>query len=332
MLSQSGRVPAGRRKKTSVSIVLLAVLPTILYSWLLWRLDRYEHEPLRLLAVTFVWGALPALILAVVGELGLSALAGGRLRPGLDATLIAPLVEEPVKALALIGLFLFARREFNGLLDGIIYGALVGFGFAMSENMLYFLANRDQLAAVWIVRSLAFGFNHAFFTSIVGIALGLIRFERRRWVGYALLPGALALAMLLHGVHNASVQVGVLGLCLSWIVNSGGVLVVIVVALLAQRRERHWLQTQLAPEVAASAIAHADLLAVSTPSLRFSAELRALLRHGWLQYRHRRRFHHLVIELAFTKHQFQHGDRYCCQEDIDRLRAAAVAQRALIRE
>ena len=315
-----------------MTVLLLAALPTVLYSWLLWRLDRYEHEPLHLLAVTFIWGAVPALIVAALAEVGIGVLAGERLEPGMDATLIAPLIEEPVKALALIGLFLFVRREFNGLLDGIVYGALVGFGFAMSENVLYFLANREQLAVIWVLRAVLFGFNHAFYTSIVGIALGLVRYDRRRWVGYAALPVALAVAMLLHGVHNASVQVGLAGLCIAWIVDSGGVLVVLAVALLAQRRERHWVQTQLGPEVAAEVIDQRDVQTVCTPSTRFGIELRTLLRRGWLHYRHHRRFHHLLVELAFTKHQLFHGDRFCCQEDVDRLRTAVVAQRALVRE
>ena len=315
-----------------MGVLLLAALPTALYSWLLWRLDRYEREPLHLLAVSFVWGALPALVLALFVEVGLGRLAGGVLQPGLDATVIAPLVEEPAKALALIGLFVFVRREFNGLLDGIIYGALVGFGFAMSENALYFLDNPDQLAAVWVLRSIIFGFNHAFYTSLVGIALGLVRYDRRRWLGYVALPMALLLAMAVHAIHNASVQAGAAGFCVAWVVDSGGVLVVVAVAVLAQRRERHWLETQLGPELATNVIDPRDMEAVCTPSTRFRREWSTLVRRGWLQYRHRRRFHHLVIELAYAKHQLFHNDRYCRPEDVERLRAAVVAQRALAQE
>lgn len=315
-----------------MTVILLAIVPTVLYCWLLWRLDRYEREPLHLLAVTFIWGAVPALIVAALAEIGIGQLAGARLGPGMDSTLIAPLVEEPLKAVALIGLFLFVRREFNGLLDGIIYGALVGFGFAMSENMLYFIGNSDQLAGVWVLRAIVFGFNHAFYTSIVGIALGLVRYDRRRWLGYAALPVALALAMLLHGIHNASVQAGLLGLCVAWLVDSGGVLVVVAVALLAQRRERHWVQTQLGPEIEADVIDQNDLHAVCTPSVRFRREWRTLLLRGWLPYRHRRRFHHLLIELAYAKHQLFHGDRFCCQEDVDNLRRAVLAHRSLVQE
>jgi len=312
-----------------VRTILLAAVPTALYSWLLWRLDRYEREPIHLLAVTFLWGALPALVVAVLAEVGIANLGGNIFAPGQEATLIAPLVEEPLKALALIALFLFMRREFNGVLDGIVYGALIGFGFAMSENMLYYLANPDRLVPLWLLRSVLFGFNHAFFTSIVGIALGLVRLERRRWLGYAVLPAALALAIAMHALHNAAVKAGPAGTILAWLTASGGVLVVLAIALLAQRNERHWVETQLTREVAGDVLDADDLRAACTPMLRFRDELAVLLAHGWLTYRHRRRFHHLMIELAFTKHQLDHGDRFCCQQDVDRLRAAVIAQRAL---
>jgi protease PrsW len=315
-----------------VTVLLLAAVPTFVYSYLIWWLDRYEHEPLHLLAVAFVWGAAPALVLALLVELGVGWLAGGMLQPGMDATLVAPLVEEPAKALALIGLFLFVRREFNGLLDGIIYGALVGFGFAMSENVLYLLGSPEQVMVVWVLRSIVFGLNHAFYSSIVGIALGLVRYDRRRWVGYIAVPLGLLLAMVAHAIHNASVQVGLAGLCVAWLVDSGGVLVVLAVALLAQRHERHWVQTQLGPELAMNIIAPDDLRVASTPSVRFQREWSTLFRRGWLQFRHRRRFHHLLIELAFAKHQVFHNDRHCRPEDVEKLRTAVVAQRALVQQ
>jgi hypothetical protein len=75
-----------------------------------------------------------------------------------------------------------------------------------------------------------------------------------------------------------------------------------------------------------------DLQAVCTPSVRFKREWTTLYEHGWLQYRHQRRFHHLLIELAFAKHQLSHNDRYCGPEDVEKLRAAVIAQRALAQE
>ena len=56
-------------------------------------------------------------------------------------------------------------------------GALIGFGFSMTENLLFFLYYGDLDRALWI-RGVFFGLNHAFFTSLVGLALGAARSDR----------------------------------------------------------------------------------------------------------------------------------------------------------
>ncbi len=312
--------------------LIAAFFPTALYTLVLWWLDRYEKEPIHLLLVTFVWGAVPALALAVVAELALDGTASTLLGPEAPATVVAPVIEETLKALVLIGLFIFARREFNGVLDGIIYGALVGFGFAMSENILYFIAYRDQLIGTWLLRSIVFGFNHAFYTSIVGIALGMVRYERRRWVGYVAVPLALWLAILLHSLHNVWTQLGLVGYSLAWLVDSGGVLVVLATIVLSQRQERTWISAELSEEVQRGTITPAQFDRALRPAMRSRVELQILLRRGWLQYRRMRRFHHLLTELAYVKHQLHRHDRFCRSDDVEDLRVAVLAIRRLVED
>jgi protease PrsW len=311
---------------------IAALIPTLLYTLLLWWLDRHEKEPLPLLAAAFVWGALPALFLAVIAEIAVGSTVADVFGPGSETTIAAPVIEETLKALALIGIFIFARREFDGVLDGIIYGALVGFGFAMSENILYFIAYADQLGTVWVLRAVIFGFNHAFFTSIVGIALGLVRYERRRWVGYVAVPVALWLAMLLHALHNSSAQLGGVGLALAWIVDSGGMLIVLATAVLAHRHELYWTTTQLGDEVARGVITPAHYYVAQHPSARVRVELRALMDGGWSALRETHRFYHQVIELAFIKYQVGRGDRFCTPDDISAVRAEVLDARAKMEE
>src|SRR5262245_56206050 len=123
---------------------MLALVPTLLYGVLLWWLDRYEKEPLPLLLVAFMWGAVPAIALALI----LEVVAGiplqefvlvDQTREITEAGLVAPIVEEAVKAVILVVLFLAYQREFDNVLDGIVYGAMVGLGFAFVENVLYFM-------------------------------------------------------------------------------------------------------------------------------------------------------------------------------------------------
>lgn len=313
-------------------ILFAAAAPTALYTLLLWWLDRYEKEPLHLLAITFLWGAAPAIALAIGAELAAGGLIASVFGPGSEATLVAPVIEESLKALALLGLFLFARREFDGVLDGIIYGALVGLGFSMSENVLYLVAYNDQFMATWWLRTGLFGFNHAFFSSIVGIGFGLVRYERRRSTKMLTVLGALGLAIGAHMLHNTAVQGGVLGLSIAWLANSGGVLIVVATALLSLQHEINWITTELREEVDHGLISPQQFSEVSHPTLRSRAELHTLVRNGWLPYRRLRRFHHLLTELAFVKYQLRRQDRFCCADDVAALRIAIQGVGRLIAE
>src|SRR5690349_12783989 len=121
---------------------LLALIPTIFYALFIWWLDRHEKEPVPLLVVAFVWGAVPAIIIAIVLELVVGfpveqLISSDTGRELTSASVVAPVVEELVKAIILVVLFLAFRREFDNVLDGIVYGAMVGLGFAMVENVLY---------------------------------------------------------------------------------------------------------------------------------------------------------------------------------------------------
>lgn len=173
-----------------MDLVLLSVLgglvPTLVYVLLVWWLDRYEKEPVWLLATAFFWGAAPAAILSVVVEfildLPIAALNAESLTANLiSASLTAPVVEEASKGIALVALLLLFRREFDDELDGLVYGAMIGFGFAFTENVFaYFLPMASQgstQAGLTLVfwRSVVFGVNHAFWTGITGAALGYAR-------------------------------------------------------------------------------------------------------------------------------------------------------------
>ena len=118
---------------------LLALAPTLVYALVVWWLDRHEKEPLPLLVVAFVWGAIPAVILALVLEIAAGfplqqIVATAQAREITTASLIAPIVEECVKAIILVVLFLAYKREFDNVLDGVVYGAMVGLGFALRRE------------------------------------------------------------------------------------------------------------------------------------------------------------------------------------------------------
>ncbi len=227
--------------------LLAAVIPTVLYVALLVWSDRYEREPGWLLTTAFGWGALPAVFLSVVGTLALGhpqALFDSQWTADVfQAVAAAPIVEEIAKGLALVGIVVFVGREVDGVLDGLVYGALIGMGFGMTENFFYFLdaaLQGDYLnwLVVAFLRSVVFGLNHAFYTAIFGVTLAIaLGSRRRRWLP---MPGLLA-AIGVHALHNLSATLAARYpglLLLNLLLSGGGVLVMVLIVLLSWQRER----------------------------------------------------------------------------------------------
>ena len=288
--------------------LLAAAIPTALYALLVWRLDYYEREPLELLLAAFAWGAIPAAIgAAIVGgflSIPLEALPE-RYYSIASASLIAPPVEELVKGLALAGLYLLARQEFDDVLDGIVYGSLVGFGFAMSENVLYFMSNRGSLsewATVVFGRAIAFGFNHAMFTSFTGVGFGLARgisSRRRRYLTIGL--GLLA-AMTAHFMHNFLLSTG--DVCLpSLLIDWAGVAVIFVIVILSWWRQRRWIKEELASEVETGVLSKQQFEDIRSRRKRLKRTWKAMGASGIRLARLWRQLTDQAVELAFQKHR-----------------------------
>lgn len=240
---------------------IASTTPALLYAFLLWWCDRYEREPLALVAAAFLWGAGPAAVLALVVEAMLDVPLA-RLGPGLagqiaSTSAAAPLVEETVKALALVALLCFRGRELDDVLDGIVYGGLVGFGFAMTENFLYFLgafvsAGVGHWMLVVFMRGVVFGLNHAFFSAFAGAGLGLARQRGFRAGDLAFVVMGYLLAVAFHALHNLGSTLSAAtpgALLISLVSDGGGLLVIFVTLALALRRERQWIARELEPEV-----------------------------------------------------------------------------------
>jgi RsiW-degrading membrane proteinase PrsW (M82 family) len=110
----------------------------------------------------------------------LTARLGEQQARNLTPVLGGPLIEEASKALALLALLAYLRGGFSTVIDGILHGACVGIGFAMTENVGYYTLAALQGGTAGFVRSvylrgLIEGLNHATFTGAVGAGLGCAR-------------------------------------------------------------------------------------------------------------------------------------------------------------
>ncbi len=301
--------------------------PTALYAWLVARIDRYEKEPLKYAVIAFLWGAIPSAILAIIFSLVFSvpliAIFGAESQATafISTAIVAPVVEEVVKGIALAVLYVWRRREFDGWIDGIVYGSLVGFGFAYVENIAYLSGaeGAGQWAFLYFFRVLALGFLHGFFTSLTGIGFGLARGRGSDFVKALFIATGLTAAIFAHAIHNGAVTLaeqnqsaGTLLVCgLNYFV-----LIVLMAGLgvISKRKEHILFRRHLADEVP-EVLTEQAYRALSDLNRQSRAYLNSLSRGS------RPDFVHVAAELAQKKRQLAHdpGDAHASAE-IGRLR------------
>ena len=237
--------------------IIAAAIPTLFFVGLIYWVDRYEKEPFWLLAAAFLWGAIPSILFAYIFNSTLSIplyLISDGVGDFLSGVLIAPPVEESIKGAALLGILLLWRHEIDSPLDGIIYGAMVGMGFAMVENVTYFVnVYSEGGTAAWgmniFFRAFIFGLNHALFTSMTGLGIAVSRLSTNSFVKVAAPIAGWITAVFLHSLHNLSVSFDNLLCIVALIFDWGGVLLVIGIIIGALAQERKWLVKYLREEV-----------------------------------------------------------------------------------
>jgi RsiW-degrading membrane proteinase PrsW (M82 family) len=222
--------------------------------------DLYERESLRYVIPVFVWGFAVAtavsLFFNTVASFTISSIAGQQAADFLTPVFVAPVVEEGAKGLALLLIFLvasFAARkrgllEFYGVMDGIVYGSAVGFGFAIAEDILY---GMQYGAETFVVRRIFGGFAHAAFTSLTGIGIGLIPWVHSRALKVVFPLLGLAGAMLLHAIFNFTATVfGPVAYLVMFLV----ILLYVLIIIVWLAVERRVIRAELQDEVAAGTI------------------------------------------------------------------------------
>jgi protease PrsW len=285
---------------------------------ILW-LDRNEREPWHLVLGALIWGAVTATAVSGIFN-SVSLHIFGAVTPSeaaaaqLTASFSAPFIEELSKGLALGMLYLFFHKEFDGVLDGLIYGAIIGLGFAVYENFTYYVSTGSLGGVVlltWVRGFLSGLGTHVTFTAITGIGFGLSRVLRRGWWRGLLPPLFLALAMFCHFAWNTFAEVFMssgnplfdlfLGMPIAVLVlQIPFVLFVVCVACISlffeARMIRRYLADEKAPVVRAG---EREQLVPARRRALHSLGLFFTLRWGQLS-RSRRRNHRLV-RLAFER-------------------------------
>jgi RsiW-degrading membrane proteinase PrsW (M82 family) len=291
--------------------LVFGVVPAAILLAVLYWLDRYEKEPSRLLAFALAFGAIaaPAIAVAVQSMLDVPtsvALQSTVTFSRLNAT--TPIVEEIVKALAVLAVFWLVRREVDGPLDGLVYGGAVGIGFGLAVNFMAILTTPslgiDTGAS--LTSATVAGFNHVFYAGLVGFALAVARDRSTSGLIGAWAVGAAAAvgAHLLHDylpswVAGAAEGTGAGGTFLTALPNALGLVALAVLFSWSAARDSKVVAEELRDEVTAGYVTAEDYATVTDPWKRFSTLAGALFdARSW---KLRRKLYALEIELAYRK-------------------------------
>lgn len=201
--------------KAIVGIPVILVATGLLFAYLtfIWWLDRYEREPFWMVALVFLWGATIGIgcgcALNSTVLLPVKAVLGAAGAMSIGAILVAPVIEEITKGLVFVPLVL--TDHFDNETDGLIYGAATGLGFAMVENIMYFIkfvsSPKMGLAALifaMAIRTLFTAVMHCISSSLLGMSIGYAR-HRSGNLKWLLYPGiGYLLAVANHALWNTA--------------------------------------------------------------------------------------------------------------------------------
>ncbi|MFM8876043.1 MAG: PrsW family intramembrane metalloprotease [Anaerolineae bacterium] len=322
-----------------LAAIPMAFIPAFFFSWFLYWLDRYEKEPRWLLLMTFFWGGFIAiigtLIVASIFEIGFSfVLNDAVLEDIAGGSITAPLVEEFMKGLAVLAVFLLFRKEFDSVLDGIIYGGIAGLGFAATENVFYFMGQYSEagwsgMFANFALRVGVFAWGHPFYTAFTGLGFALARTNKNILVRLAAPIIGYFLAVAAHAFHNTvllfvsglgSLVFVVLVEWASWIFFLGFIIWMI-------RHEQGLLKKHLQEEVI-NGLINESHYKTAVSFFQFGARMSALSGGA---YRATSHFYQYLGELAHKKEQYaKFGDERGNAAIIEKLRAniASLAPQA----
>ena len=184
-------------------LISVALAPVILLLIYVYRRDKYEKEPKKLLAKVFIFGIISVIPVYFI-ETALTnywhnkyALPSMQLNTAAyDAFVVAAFTEEFFKILVFF-IFIQKNKNFNEKFDGIIYAVFISMGFAATENLMYVLGSGFSTG---IMRAFTAVPAHAIFAVTSGYFLALAKFKTSGKLIYLIL--ALAVPVLLHGIYD----------------------------------------------------------------------------------------------------------------------------------
>jgi len=333
-----------------IAALTIPIIPVVGIFLLVHFMDRYEREPWFLLLAAFLWGAIIAIPPALFIERNVDNILQNLLDPNTTNEVLrialqglnAGVTEETIKGLGLLLFFFVLRDEFDDVVDGIVYGALIGAGFAMVENFRYFALDSKNFLVFLIVGRIILGWlGHSTFIACFGAALGYVRYTRVRWKQIVIPLLGFLIAVGLHSFFDfvdfqasAAIRssggnpavinfalIAIIGNYLPPFLAQIGLLYILIKAL---AHETAIIREFLAVEVSNNIVTVGEYALLQNSFQRTKAERQILWQYGYRQWVRVKDLYQTEIGLAFRKWHVSMGDKpklgYLQPEDAYRQR------------
>ena len=178
-------------------LVTLSISPGFLIMVIIYNLDKYDKEPLWLLAIAFIFGAVNLYIAIDVQEYALSFnTEGNELFKTAREALTISISEEFLKFLVIL-IFIYPSKHFDEPFDGIVYCVFAGMGFATVENLTFVMQASSSLAFLRMVSAIP---AHFVFSVIMGYYIGKAKSAKKLRFLYILM--GLLIPIIFHGLYD----------------------------------------------------------------------------------------------------------------------------------
>ena len=333
-----------------IAALTIPLVPAIGIFLLVNFMDRYEREPWFLRLAAFLWGAIIAIPPALFIEQYIDNMLQNIFDPNNTSEILrvifqglnAGITEETFKGIGLLLLFIILRDEFDNVTDGIVYGALIGAGFAMVENFSYFAQHSKSSLAYLIVGRIILGWlGHSTFIACFGAALGYIRHTRNRWKQIVIPIAGFLVAVGLHsffdfvtfqasnaiytsGGNSTVNNIAQIAIVVNYIPPFLAQLGLLYVLIKSLSHEAAVIREFLAVEVGNGVVMVGEYALLQNSFQRTRAERRVLRKSGIKQWLRVKALYQTEIGLAFRKWHVNMGDKpklgYVQPEDAYRQR------------
>lgn len=296
--------------------IAAAAIPMLAYTVLIWKMDKFEREPVSLILKSFLYGATIAVIFSLIGSTLVSFIFSffniyNDNKEFIDSVFIAPFVEEFCKGFLLF--FLVYSHHFDDIVDGLVYGSAIGLGFGMTENFLYFFSETETFYG-WIllvvIRSLFSAVMHGIATAFLGALIAIKKFSKRKTRIFYPFVGFL-IAFSIHFLWNYTVS-SEHSLIFSILFILLIIIFYIIIFKFSLLNERKIILDELIDEARNGTI-----------SFELVAEINKFLKSNSLR-KNFREIARIAIQLAFRKHQIENSpDKNLVndyQEEVKQLR------------